>query len=148
MRLSPRLETEDGLNQFCNKCQEWKPLTTEFWYWSESRNAWHTPCKKCTRSYTNGYNAEHRNEARRNARSAAMKYKYGITVEEYNDLLRKQDGVCAVCGSTGFGRRLSVDHCHTTGHVRGLLCYKCNTGAGMLNDDPALVAKLLLYLER
>lgn len=79
--------------------------------------------------------------------------KFGLTVEGYEAMLAKQGGVCAVCKrpeSTKHGsgtRRLSVDHCHATGKVRGLLCRACNTAAGLLRDDFAVIKSLLSYLE-
>lgn len=54
--------------------------------------------------------------------------RFGITEDQYDELLRKQDGRCAVCKRTAgsFRARLSVDHDHKSGHVRGLLCVHCN----------------------
>jgi hypothetical protein len=76
-----------------------------------------------------------------------LKSKYGITLKEYNELLFKQNGVCEICSQkckTGFS--LSVDHCHRTGKVRGLLCVECNTGIGKLKDSPKLLFKAISYL--
>lgn len=55
-----------------------------------------------------------------------------MTIEKYNELFQKQNGCCALCGKhqSEFNRRLSVDHNHTTGQIRGLLCWKCNTSIG------------------
>lgn len=63
----------------------------------------------------------------------ARKSRYGITKEEYNYLLDTQKGCCAICKKhqTEFKRKLSVDHCHTTEKVRGLLCIRCNTLLGI-----------------
>lgn len=57
-----------------------------------------------------------------------LKNKYGITIEQYDELLEKQSGCCAVCkkSAESFKRRLAVDHNHVTGEVRGLLCTYCN----------------------
>lgn len=61
----------------------------------------------------------------------------GLSEEEYQDLLRQQGGLCAICGKAeailtryGATRRLAVDHDHLTNVVRGLLCYRCNTTLG------------------
>lgn len=71
---------------------------------------------------------------------------YGITVEEYENLLKEQNGVCAICANPPGKRRLAVDHDHETGLVRGLLCSPCNTGIGLLkNVDNLTVA--ISYLE-
>lgn len=76
-----------------------------------------------------------------------LRRNFGITIEEYNALLEKQNGVCAICQSKHKTMRLSVDHCHKTGKVRGLLCGRCNTGIGMLLDSPELVTAAKKYLE-
>jgi hypothetical protein len=75
---------------------------------------------------------------------------YGITLEQYNDLLAKQGGVCAICQGPhrGRGKFYHVDHDHKTGDVRGLLCHYCNTAIGSLKDDPALLEKAAAYLRR
>ena len=56
---------------------------------------------------------------------------YGITVEQYGQMFEKQNGLCKICGEPGISRRLAVDHCHKTGKVRGLLCWKCNMCLGI-----------------
>jgi hypothetical protein len=74
---------------------------------------------------------------------------YGITETQYNELLLKQDGRCAICLTdkpTQPGWH--IDHDHTTGEVRGILCQKCNIGIGLLQDNPAIVKSALSYLER
>lgn len=73
--------------------------------------------------------------------------KYDLTPEGYTAMLNKQGGACAICRfSCSMGRRLSVDHCHTTGAVRGLLCGGCNVAIGRLKDDPALLKAAIAYL--
>ena len=82
-------------------------------------------------------------------RNATLRKKYGIGVEEYDALLEKQGGVCAICGvnENYSSWYFAVDHDHLTGEVRGLLCNKCNSAIGQLKDDPALIRKALAYLE-
>lgn len=77
--------------------------------------------------------------------------KFGLSVEEYTDILNGQDGKCAICGATeniGFSssRRLHIDHCHATGIVRGILCAFCNTGLGAFRDRPDLLKRAIEYL--
>jgi hypothetical protein len=80
--------------------------------------------------------------------NSILKGKYGITLKDYNRLLDEQCGVCAGCGlSNPINRRLSVDHCHDTGKVRGLLCHHCNIGIGHLRHDPKLLRKMAEYCE-
>lgn len=76
-----------------------------------------------------------------------LKKFYGISPEEYQILLIAQNGVCAICSKkTDNGKRLSVDHSHTSGKVRGLLCSKCNFAVGLLNDETIRAKSLLDYL--
>jgi Recombination endonuclease VII len=72
-------------------------------------------------------------------RSVELK-RYGISVAEYDALLAKQGGVCAICRKRS-KRRLCVDHCHLTGTVRGLLCDRCNLGLGYLKEDQASLVR-------
>lgn len=85
-------------------------------------------------------------------RAAHLKHRYGLTPEEYDALLTKQNGLCAICQRppgknvrAHWGGKLCVDHCHDTGKVRGLLCNDCNLAVGYAKTaDIALsVAKYL-----
>jgi hypothetical protein len=88
-----------------------------------------------------------RAEQRSKYRAINLKLRYGITPEEYDELLVSQNGVCAICGEEcSTGRRLSVDHDHETGRVRGLLCSKCNYGIGHLKTVENL-ERAIDYLE-
>ena len=74
----------------------------------------------------------------------------GITMADYEQRLKDQDGVCAICHQPQRDRRkkyLAIDHCHTNGHVRGLLCTQCNTMLGNARDNPELLRNAALYLE-
>lgn len=76
---------------------------------------------------------------------------HGITPDEYEEMLAAQNGGCAVCGAISAdqsGRRLHVDHCHTTGQIRGLLCSNCNNALGRANDDAERLHALADYLDR
>ena len=85
-----------------------------------------------------------------------LKAKYGITKEQYLNLLETQENKCAICNQAsstlnnfkgGEYRRLAVDHCHTTGKVRGLLCTRCNTTLGAVKENTALLVNMVSYLE-
>ncbi len=80
-----------------------------------------------------------------NNRSARLIREYGISLVEYDKMLVAQEGVCAICGRPDPKRRLTVDHCHLTGKVRGLLCKKCNTAIGLLGDSSDVLVKALAY---
>ena len=80
---------------------------------------------------------------------ARLKRKYNLSIEEYETLIESQNNSCKVCGThakNNIKGKLYIDHCHTTGKVRGLLCMKCNSALGLLNDDKTLVQKLIDYL--
>lgn len=77
--------------------------------------------------------------------------KYGITPAGFDELLASQDGVCRICASPDpkmkRAKRLYVDHCHLTGKIRGLLCFKCNTMLGNAEDQPERLRAAAEYLE-
>ena len=75
-----------------------------------------------------------------------LKKRYGITQEDYDLMLENQSHGCKICGAPRGRSRLSVDHCHTTGKVRGLLCSPCNSGLGYFKDNPAVLASAIKYL--
>lgn len=75
---------------------------------------------------------------------------FGIRFEEYKSIYDFQNGCCAVCErhSSEFSRALDVDHNHTTGEIRGLLCNLCNTGIGKFKDNVDLLEKCIKYLKK
>lgn len=82
---------------------------------------------------------------------ARLKRKYNLSIEEYETLIESQNNSCKVCGTharNNIKGKLYIDHCHTTGKVRGLLCMKCNSALGLLNDDKELLQNLLDYLDK
>ena len=74
---------------------------------------------------------------------------YNLTIEQYNKIFADQDGRCAICGihNSELAHSLSVDHCHETKKVRGLLCICCNTALGKFRDSPDLLNKAIKYLQ-
>lgn len=85
----------------------------------------------------------------RASRKHYLKKLYGLTLDQYDAMLKARDSRCDICGEhEEQDRALAVDHCHTSGKVRGLLCQACNTAIGKLRDDPALIRKAASYVER
>jgi hypothetical protein len=87
-------------------------------------------------------------------RKHELEKKYNITEDEYQRMYDSQNGLCLICGKkeTASGKtrpkdKLCVDHDHTTGKIRGLLCSHCNSGLGMFKDDPVLLQKAIDYLK-
>lgn len=74
--------------------------------------------------------------------------RYGITEEQYLGMVDKQGGVCAICGKPCSIGRLSIDHCHITEKVRGLLCRRCNAGLGAFGDNVNMLEKAIDYLRK
>lgn len=85
--------------------------------------------------------------------TAYLMRNYKITFKDYEELLNKQKGLCAICNGPGFKMaeyhniQLVVDHCHTTGRVRGLLCHNCNRALGLLQDSKESLEIAIKYLE-
>jgi hypothetical protein len=84
-----------------------------------------------------------------------IKSVYGINLNDYNNMLLKQNGVCAICGEKERRKsrytaicRLTIDHCHITKRVRGLLCHRCNFGLGQFRDRIDLLEKAIIYLKQ
>jgi len=78
-----------------------------------------------------------------------LKYKYGIKLEDYNKMLDEQNHCCKICNSHKdlFKKALCVDHCHSSGKIRSLLCDDCNVGLGRFKDNEELLIKAANYLK-
>ena len=81
-------------------------------------------------------------------RNANYRKNFGITVHQYDLLLNSQKGVCAICFRNEDKKMLHVDHDHSSGIVRGILCENCNRGIGMFKDDIKLLASAINYLKK
>lgn len=80
-------------------------------------------------------------------RKGKLKREYGLTLEQFNAMLLKQGGWCAICHSN-IKDQPNVDHCHNTGRVRGLLCKSCNFMLGLASDSPAILRAAAKYLTK
>jgi len=86
-------------------------------------------------------------------RERELKYLYGISLEQYNKMLKLQKNVCVICGnkevrrnSKGNIRILSVDHNHEIGRVRGLLCGSCNQALGLVKESIKTLTSMIKYI--
>jgi hypothetical protein len=105
-----------------------------------------TPCKVNYNKARREHNPEQIAEIERRSK---FKRQYGISLEQYDEMLENQGGGCAICGTTKPSERtkyFAVDHCHSTSKVRGLLCSKCNRGLGLFNDTPERLKAAAKYL--
>jgi len=133
----------------CNQCEHTLPLES-FYKQSAKRvlksgqavTYWYTraKCIECTLEYD-----RHKKDS-----GAYRHSKYGITTEQFNTMLEEQNGACAICGikEEDYGKTFCIDHCHTSGTVRGLLCMHCNTALGHFKDDTESLKRAVDYLEK
>ena len=134
----------------CNKCGETKDLEQDFYKTgrkTDKPDARHYVCKECTKARIKANNtADPSKERSRHLRRA-----YGITLEEYEQMLELQGGKCALCPKTAPGGRHAqahwcVDHDHVTGKVRELLCNDCNMVLGIIKDSPEHLGRMITYI--
>lgn len=105
-------------------------------------------CKDCHRKKDNEY-YHRKDKSKPNGRHGKLMKQYGISSEQYEEMLENQDYKCAVCGKTEQenNQRLAVDHCHNSKKVRKLLCTSCNVTLGLVKDNKDILASLISYLK-
>jgi hypothetical protein len=81
-------------------------------------------------------------------RELCLVKKYGMTLADYDRLLESQVGGCALCGRKPGRTPLHVDHDHTTGRIRGILCHQCNWYLGVIEQDRTILWRIMEYLGR
>ena len=134
----------------CTKCGETKDLIKGFYKTgrkTDKAETRHYTCKECTKARVSATAAA--NPEAQRARD--YKRKYGITIEEYEQMLKLQGGTCALCPKTAPGGRHAqahwcVDHDHVTGKVRELLCNDCNMVLGIIKDSPEHLGRMITYI--
>lgn len=152
--------------KYCPDCDKELPLTS--FYVSKRTGRPRTHCKYHTLARNSAWQKDHRPQLNTwktqyrkiNGRPLQRKHdlwgRFNLTIEQYNELLKQQSGVCAICGKpetaihgrTKTVRHLAVDHCHNTNVIRGLLCNRCNIGIGRFHDSPELLIKAANYVRR
>jgi Recombination endonuclease VII len=139
------------IEKFCPKCEKTLPIA--HFYFNARLSRYDSWCKDCQRIA----NRVRRRTTYTPEVGRAENYRrYGLTLQQFEEMLVAQGGVCAVCGRpetvinpyTKKIQQLHIDHCHLTGRVRGLLCQECNTAYGMLEEDPERIRLLLAYAEK
>jgi len=123
-------------------------------YNKEYHRAYYLKNRDKKRAYTKAYKERHKERlaAEREANKdketdKRLRKVFGISIRDYEKMLKRQGGVCAICRREEKNKRLAVDHCHTTGVVRGLLCQKCNWAIGMFEDDIQRMEAAINYIE-
>lgn len=136
----------------CRSCRVSKPLT-EFHRRGEAgrKHKYRSACKVCYAKNNKQWNDENQDRLAWLHKMKNIEAKYGVTREWYEATLIIQDDACVVCTQKFVGLRgvasPAVDHCHTTGKVRGIICNGCNAALGYAQDDPARLRALAGYLE-
>lgn len=142
----------------CRKCRASKPLS-EFYSCKDTKDGRVGCCKKCfiqssrewalknlsRRKKTERLWKRNNPERVRKSQRAYGLRKYGITESDFIALATRQDNRCAICRELS-SQAFHVDHCHTTGKVRGLLCNRCNRGLGFFRDCANLLVAAQNYL--
>lgn len=107
------------------------------------------------RAKMNGWRKKNIDKARESERKSQLKTKYGLTVDEFDGMMARQNYKCLICQENISGkpsrqarRRAAVDHDHSTGAVRGILCSPCNAGIGHLGDSVSRVEAAAAYLRK
>lgn len=132
----PKSTDEQGRYR-CSKCREWK-LPSLFSKNKNQLSGLNYACKPCMKTQARKYN---------------LPAKYGITAAQFAEKLLAQGGKCACCGLAfnmegKASEKACVDHNHTSGEVRDLLCGRCNLAAGNVNDSSLRARQLAEYLEK
>lgn len=112
-------------------------------------------CKGCGEEFVKTAPQQYYCTPQCKAENHLLLFNYGMTRKDWNTLYEKQGGTCAICGGKGFVMKeskytdysLVVDHDHATGEIRGLLCHNCNRALGLLQDDPEVLSKAIVYLK-
>ena len=144
--------------QRCTKCNQLKPFNL-FPCVSKTNRKPRSQCKKCCaekqrkvyakkpeqyRNYVRKRRAKNNNLYKRRANLKT----FGLTIQDYEEMLALQNNQCAICGTLqcASGRRFAVDHCHLTGKIRGLLCLRCNQAIGKFHDNYFLLQQAADYV--
>jgi len=161
---------DDNTRRLCCTCKTIKPLESHYHKSKNRPLGYEIRCKQCSQKAKAESRSKMTDEQKKASREKikqwhdadkmrnpekykllnrkwALKRDFNMSLEDYNTLLEKQDGVCAICGKTDPVSNLAVDHCHVTNKVRGLLCRACNRGIGMLQDSIELLEKSVIYLK-
>lgn len=140
----------DGLTYMCQPCHlsvsQRSPGYMKEYYQRNKDKAleYGRVYREQNRDYIREYKKEHYDSSAK--RESDLKKKYGMSLQDYEDMVSEQDSTCLICEE--HVGKLLVDHCHESGEVRGLLCSPCNTGIGHLREDVKILEKAIEYLRR
>lgn len=120
----------------------------------EEKRQWYQANRESILAYGRRWRDENKDKQRANYqrrksayRARAIKSEYGIDVSQFDAMRESQNGACAICLEP-FTKMPHVDHCHSTGKVRALLCPDCNIGLGRFKDNPSRLEAAAAYLRQ
>ena len=145
-------KSRDGFSSRCRSCEsDRKKVAKEkdpelALRKREQHKVWYRKNKE----YKDLQNKTWREENKSKFRSSNLKRRFGITHEQFEDILKTQDNKCAICGvdQDVCGKYLCIDHDHETGKIRGLLCDLCNRALGQFQDNLEVLKKAVEYKEK
>lgn len=141
----------------CTTCKVEKDFS-QFYKSKTYKDGYGYRCKSCDTEARKAYEARHPKIVKGSHRRANMLNKYGLTLEQYDEMWKNQKGCCVICSikmtnitidgdSRNKSNTACVDHCHRSGKVRGILCAVCNKGLGLFYDRVDLLEKAIKYLK-
>lgn len=140
--------------KICKKCKKEKSLS-DFYKDSSKKDGLQNKCKECCKKYYQSHKKQHKKTMAnwRKMNPVAIKKhqlttRYKIPKNKIEDVYKKVvNGQCMICGAKARERSLHVDHDHSTGKIRGVLCVLCNSGIGKLKESKEILLKAITYLE-
>ena len=145
----PKIDTSDldypsrGDPAYDEKLRTWQQEYARRYRATPKDKAYRRKYKRCYRTTPAG---------RQHQRDATFKSQSGVTRAQADAMIKRQKGLCAICGKPARGKRgcarLQVDHDHRSGEIRAMLCANCNKGIGLLGDDPLILSAAACYLLR
>lgn len=136
------------MTRVCTKCDR-ELEDTMFFKQRGGIRGLHSQCKDCKRVFRKRYRAKDKKNDPDYDRRTDLKRNHGLSIGDYDAMLSKQDGKCAIHGGVcKSGRRLAVDHDHETGKIRELLCGQCNQALGLLRESVEVFERAIRYLKK
>lgn len=141
----------------CTKCKNDVPLNG-YYKNKNNKDGLDYSCKSCRKSSFSKYHSDNlesrkeyqqkwRDSNKEKIKESFIKYRYKVTIEEVNSIFENQGMCCAICGTdTPTKKGWCIDHCHNTGLVRGVLCSKCNTAIGLLDENIDTMTSAIEYI--
>ncbi len=137
----------------CTVCKEIKELD-QFYNVKSTKDGKGYRCKECDNKARQKWSANNPERSHLSQRQRNLKHRFGVDLEWYEKQFKKQNYSCAICetktnktvGDRQFWN-FSVDHCHDSGKIRGILCNNCNRALGLFQDNPELLKKAASYVE-